>query len=381
MKIAQIAPLAERVPPKKYGGTERVIHALTEELVKRGHDVTLFASGDSITSAKLISVFPKSLREAKIKDLYGTNTFSMLNVGLAYQMQREFDIIHDHNAHLSIPTANISQVPVIMTLHGALQGDLKYLYTVFDKINYASISMAQRVPAPNLNYVGNVYNGLPMDDYPFSEVNDGYLLFVGRISAEKGTHFAVKVAKALGLPLIIAAKLDTVNLDDVAYFHKYIKPYLSKKIKWIGEVDEKERNLLMSKALCSLHPVTWPEPFGLTLIEAMACGCPVVAFNKGSIPEVIKNKKTGFVVNNLPQMIQAVKKIHTLKRLNCRIHAVESFDAKKMADGYEKAYNQILSTKYYNERFMFTSNVVIQKQKSQDYHSIPYLVQTPKLKK
>jgi glycosyltransferase involved in cell wall biosynthesis len=381
MKIAQIAPLAERVPPKKYGGTERVIYNLTEELVKRGHEVTLFASGDSTTSAKLISVFPKSLREAKIKDLYGANTWDMLNIGLAYQMQDQFDIIHDHNPHISLPTANLSKTPVVVTIHGSLIGDYKYLYSAFDNIGFVSISKAQRNPTPNLNYIGNVYNGLPMDDYPFSDKHWGYLLIVGRISEEKGTHYAIKVAQALDMPLIIAAKLDQSNGHDIVYYEKNIKPFLSKKIKWVGEVDEKTRNELMSKAYCSLHPVTWPEPFGLTLIEAMACGAPVVAFSQGSIPEVIAHGKTGYVVNTLSQMIQAVKKVGKIKRINCRVHATQNFSAKKMADGYEQVYNQILSTKYYKENFIFTSNVVIQSQKQKQEEGSPLFAQIQKNKK
>jgi glycosyltransferase involved in cell wall biosynthesis len=355
MKIAQIAGLAESVPPKKYGGTERVIHALVEELVKRGHEITLFASGDSKTSAKLISVYPKSLREAGFKDLYGTNTWGMLNVAYAYQKQHEFDIIHDHQPYLSLPTANMADTPVLMTLHGSLNNDNKHMFTALDKPYLVSISEAQRAFAPNLNYIGNVYNGLEMDHYPFSRSHKGYLVIVGRISIEKGTHLAIKVAKELDMPLIIAAKLDKANAHDVQYFYSHIKPNLKGKIQWVGEVDEKERNELLKNAYCSLHPVTWPEPFGLTLIEAMACGCPVVAFNKGSIPEVIKDGISGYVVKNLAEMIQAVKKVDKLKRMNARVWALESFNAKRMADGYEAIYNQILAKKYYKETFAFTN--------------------------
>jgi glycosyltransferase involved in cell wall biosynthesis len=366
MKIAQIAPLAERVPPKKYGGTERVIYNLTEELVKRGHQVTLFASGDSQTSAKLVSVYPKSLREAGHKDLYGTNTWSMFNIAYAYQMQHEFDIIHDHNGPISLPTANLSETPVVVTLHGALDNDIKHLFNAFDKPHYTSISYAQRGPAPNISYAGNVYNGLEMDSYPFSIKHQGYLLVVGRISAEKGTHFAIKAAQALDMPLIIAAKLDKANAHDVQYFYKYIKPHLKGKIQWVGEVAEKERNELMKNAFCSLHPVTWPEPFGLTLIEAMACGSPVVAFAKGSIPEVIKDGVSGYVVKNLAEMIQAVKNVPKLKRLNARVWALENFNAKKMAEGYETIYNQILARKYYKETFAFTNVFVPAKTSEQN---------------
>jgi glycosyltransferase involved in cell wall biosynthesis len=340
MKIAQIAPIIERIPPSKYGGTERVVYTLTEELVKRGHDVTLFATGDSKTSAKLVSVYPKGLREAKIKDLYGLNTWTLLNIGNAYKKQEEFDIIHDHHNEISLPVANLATTPVVMTIHGAFNINSRKLFEGLDKPNFVSISKSQAQSAPNLSYVGNVYNGLYMNDYPFSNTSDGYLLFVGRLSPEKGVHIAIELAEYLNLPLIIAAKLDLV---DLAYFNEYIGPRLSDEIRWIGEVNEEERNKLMSKALAFLHPVIWKEPFGLTLIEAMACGCPVVAFNKGSIPEVIVNGKTGFVVDDIEQMVSAVSNIREIKREDCRKHALENFSGEKMTDGYEEIYRKILN--------------------------------------
>lgn len=339
MKIAQIAPIIERVPPAKYGGTERVVYELTEELIKRGHEVTLFASGNSLTSGKLISIYPKSLREVRVEDLYGHNTLTMLNIGTAYQMQGNFDIIHDHNGYVSLPTANISSIPVVMTYHGNFSPEVQRSYKMLRKPYVVSISKSQVQGIEGMNVIGNVYNGLSMDDYPFSETNDGYLLFVGRISLEKGVHHAIEVALHLNLPLIIAAKLDEI---DMPYFKQYVGPRLSENIKWVGEVNEGERNKLMSKALCFLHPVTWKEPFGLTLIEAMACGCPVVAFKKGSIPEVIADKKTGYVVLDLEEMIEAVKNIGEIKRENCRKHALEKFNAKIMAARYEKIYQKIL---------------------------------------
>lgn len=340
MRIAQIAPIIERVPPKKYGGTERVVHALTEELVKRGHKVTLFASGDSQTSAKLVSVYPKALREAREKNIYGPNIFTTLNIGLAYSMQEEFDIIHDHTGHMSLPVANISTTPVIITLHGSFDSDSQKVFDALRKPNLVSISKSQASSAPNLNYIGNVYNGLEMSDYPFSKEHDGYLLFVGRICQEKGTHLAVEIAERLGLPLIIAAKLEDINL---AYFNEFVAPHLSDQIRWVGEVGNEERNRLMSRALCFLHPITWKEPFGLTMIESLACGCPVVGTNLGSVPEIIKDGKTGFVVENTEEAIAAVKNVSQIDRNFCRRYALENFSAEKMAAGYEKIYNQIIS--------------------------------------
>lgn len=340
MKIAQIAPIIERVPPKKYGGTERVIHALTEELVKRGHEVTLFASGDSKTSAKLESVYPRALREARLKDMYGLNSWSLLNIGWAYERQDEFDIIHDHSGHFSLPTANIAETPVVMTMHGPVTLEVKRAFLTLRNPYIVTISRSQGFPAPNLHYAGTVYNGLNMQDYPFSAEHDGYLLFVGRISLEKGVHFAIEVAQQLNLPLIIAAKLESV---DKPYYREYVEPYLSDQIRWVGEVDETERNKLMSRAMCFLHPVTWHEPFGLTLIEAMACGTPVIGFDKGSIPEIIKNGETGFVVRDTEAMIDAVENIRSIDRKHCREYALQNFSAQKMADGYEEIYKKIVN--------------------------------------
>lgn len=343
MRIAQIAPIIERIPPKRYGGTERVVHALAEELVKRGHEVTLFASGDSHTSAKLRSVYPRALREARMRDLYGLNNLTLLNLGSAYDSQKDFDIIHDHLAPLTLPVANLSDTPVLMTMHGAFTPENRRLFQAFRKPYVATISNAQIHGARDMNHAGVVYNGLSMEEYPFGEKSGDYLLFVGRISLEKGVHHAIDVALALDLPLIIAAKLDPVERP---YYHEYVEPWLSDRIRWIGEIDEEERNKLMREALCFLHPVTWREPFGLVLIEAMATGTPVVGFNKGSIPEVVVDGKTGFVVNDLEEMIDAVANIGAIDRTACREHALKNFSAKQMADGYEDIYRKILSGEF-----------------------------------
>lgn len=342
MKIAQIAPIIERVPPKKYGGTERMIYALTEELVKRGHEVTLFASGDSITTANLSSVYPRSLREARFKELYGLNKLMVLHVGAAYTRQDEFDIIHEHNSPLAVPVAQIAKTPVVFTIHNAFDFETQKLFQTLKRPYIVTISKAQAEYTPNINLIGTIYHGLDMRHFPFSSEHDGYLLYVGRISLEKGVHHAIETALYLNLPLIIAAKLEDM---DAMYFKEYVGPFLSENIKWIGEVNEEERNKLMSRAMCFLHPVTWREPFGLTLIEAMACGCPVVAFNKGSIPEIIIDGETGFVVNNVIDMIEAVLNIGRIDRLKCREYVLKSFSPQNMADGYEKIYKKILENK------------------------------------
>ncbi len=339
MRIAQIAPIVERVPPKRYGGTERVVWALTEELVKRGHDVTLFASGDSVTTAKLESVYPRALREARLKDMYGLNYYTLLSFGLAYDKQDQFDIIHDHVMPNSLPTANLARTPVVGTMHGPFTSENRKLFQAFRHPGMVTISNAQAYPAPNIHHLGTVYNGLPLSDYPFGEEGEEYLLFVGRISMEKGVHIAIEVAQELDMRLVIAAKLENI---DRPYFKEYVEQGLSDRIEWIGEVDEAERNKLMSKALCMLHPVTWREPFGLTLIEAMACGCPVVAMNLGSIPEIIQNGKTGYVVESVESMIEAVEGIKNIDRAACREHALTHFNAEKMADGYEEMYTKAI---------------------------------------
>ncbi|KKW35698.1 hypothetical protein A2852_00370 [Candidatus Adlerbacteria bacterium RIFCSPHIGHO2_01_FULL_54_23] len=340
MRIAQLAPLAERVPPKRYGGTERVVHALTEELIRRGHEVTLFASGDSQTSGRLESVYPRSLREARVKDPYGSNYWTLLNVGLAYELQDEFDIIHDHLAPLSLPTANLATTPVVCTMHGPFTPENRRLFQTMRGPGIVTVSQAQVFPAPGINHIGTVHNGLPMEQYPFDPKGNGYLLFVGRISMEKGVHLAIEVAELLDMRLMIAAKLDKT---DQPYFREYVEPRLSERVEWIGEVGEDERNKLMAGARCFLHPVTWREPFGLTLIEAMACGCPVVAMNRGSIPEIIKTGVTGYVVEDVEGMLEAVQNIGQINRKACRAHALRNFSAKKMADGYEAIFKKLLN--------------------------------------
>lgn len=351
MRIAQIATLAESIPPKKYGGTERIVHTLTEELVKRGHDVTLFATGDSKTSAKLVSVYPRGLREAKAMESHGF-LYSMYNMGLVYDQQHKFDIIHDHNAHFTLPTANIATTPTVVTLHGPFDHINRPYFKHFTKnIHLVSISKSQASRAPELDIASIIHNGLDMADYPFEHTDDGYLLFVGRLSREKGVHFAIEAAQTLDMPLIMAAKLEKSDMD---YFEKYIGPKLSDRIRWVGEVDELERNKLMSHATCMLHPTNWPEPFGLTLIEAMACGCPVVAFDQGSIPEIIVHGKTGFIVpqDDVVAMTEAIKNTKNLERIDARNHALSQFSGERMTDEYETLYEEIFMKKSFRKNLI-----------------------------
>lgn len=345
MRIAQIAPIIERVPPKKYGGSERVIYHLTEELVKKGHQVTLFASGDSVTSANLVSVYPTSLREAKIASTAnGADGWSLLNIGLAYKMQKQFDIIHDHSHIVGLPTANLASTPVVVTLHDPIFDSYKPILETFTNPYVVTISQAQAEPAPGMNHIGTVHHGMKMDHYPYADSHKGYLLWVGNFRPEKGADRAIAIAKRTNLPLIMAGKLD--KSWQMEYFTSFIKPHLSNKIRFIGEVNEEERNKLMSHAMAFLHPISWREPFGLTLIESMACGTPVIAFNQGSSPEIIKHGQTGYVVNSISEAVLAVKRIGNISREACRQYVLKTFNAERMADDYETIYLKILDAEY-----------------------------------
>ena len=340
MRIAQLAALIERIPPKRYGGIERFVHYLTEELVRRGHNVTLFATADSETKGNLVSSAPHPLREMYVAD---TAAFSLLNVARAYKSAGKFDIIHNQLDYYALPTAALSHTPTVTTLHGPINLENKHIYEEYKDQNFVSISNAQRKGANHLNWLANIYHGIPVNKFPFGPKPKDFLLYVGRISLEKGTHIAMDVAMALNKKLIIAAKLDKADVD---YFNQYVAPRLyNENITWIGEVGDRERNKLMSDAICLLHPVTWPEPFGLTMVEAMACGCPVIAFREGSIPEVVQNNKTGFVVEKEKEMVHAVEKIKSISRKYCRAYVEKKFNLKKMADHYEKLYYEIVDGK------------------------------------
>lgn len=340
LKIAQIAPIVERVPPKNYGGTERVVSTLTEELVRRGHDVTLFATGDSKTKAKLDYIYPKSIRESKISRGEALE-WSMVHIGRVYERQDEFDIIHEHNSSLGAPMANQAKTPTVITLHGAVTSGTKKIFNTYQNPYYVSISKDQ-VKNTNIANLTTIPNGEVLDTNIFSKTHKGYLLYVGRIAEIKGTHLAIEVAEKLNLPLIIAAKLDEV---DKKYFNSQVKPKLNDKIKWIGEVDSETRNKLMSEAICLVNPITWREPFGLTMIESMACGSPVVAFNHGSIPEVIQHGKTGYTVKNVDEMINAIKQLDKIDRSYCRDYAISNFNERIMGERYENLYEKIMFEK------------------------------------
>ncbi|MGH9452170.1 MAG: glycosyltransferase family 4 protein [Terriglobia bacterium] len=341
MRIAQVAPLYESVPPKTYGGTERVVSYLTEELVQQGHDVTLFASGDSETGARLISPCRKSLRlDTHCVDQMA---YHILLIEKVFKYARDFDLIHFHVDYLHFPRSRRERVAHVTTLHGRLDlRDLVPIYREFDDMPVISISNAQRRPLPWANWQATVYHGLPDGLYTFHAKRGKYLSFLGRISPEKGTDEAIQIAKRAGIPLKIAAKVDRVDRE---YFENIIKPLLNcSLVEYIGEVGEREKDEFLGNSLALLSPVNWPEPFGLVMIEAMACGTPVVAYDCGSIPEIVQDGVTGFIVKDLDFALEAVAKIPGLSRKACRRAYEERFTASRMRQAYLAVYENLLES-------------------------------------
>ena len=339
MRIAQVAPLYESVPPKLYGGTERVVSYLTEELVRKGHEVTLFAAGDSETAARLVAPCRTGLR----LDTECVNhlAYHILMLEQVYQLVENFDVAHFHIDYLHFPGTRRHDLAQVTTLHGRLDPpDLVPLYREFTDMPLVSISNAQREPLAWANWVSTVYHGLPEHLFSFHEMPGNYLAFLGRISPEKGVDQAIEMAKLTGIPLKIAAKVDRADRE---YFEEVIKPLLDHSIvEYIGEVGEAEKDEFLGNALALLAPVNWPEPFGLVLIEALACGTPVVAYNRGSIPEIIKDGVTGFIVSDLKAAAMAISQLSRLKRRACRHHFEARFTVSQMARAYESVYRRVL---------------------------------------
>ena len=338
MKIAQVAPLFERVPPIAYGGTERVVSYLTEELVRQGHEVTLFASGDSVTEARLIATVECSLRLASLQQDWLVYQSMLLDqVGL---LAEEFDVIHFHTDYLHFPLAKRLPVPHVTTLHGRLDlPELVPLYRHFCDMPLISISNSQRSPLPWLTWQGTVYHGLPLDLYSFSPKADGYFVFVGRISPEKRVDRAIRVAQHAGRRLYIAAKVDK---SDETYFDECIKPLLGDPlIEYVGELGEKEKHSLLQGAAALLFLIDWPEPFGLVVIEAFACGTPVLAYRNGSVPEIVDDGITGFIVSSQDEAFAAADRLGELDRGSCRRAFEQRFAAKRMANDYLAIYRRL----------------------------------------
>ena len=339
LRIAQVAPLTESVPPKLYGGTERVVATLCNELVRQGHDVTLFASGDSQTSARLVPGCPEALRLINSPDPFGMHLLMLERV---IQRAREFDLIHFHTAPLHFSLARRLDTPHLTTLHGRLDlAPMIAIYSEFSDLPLISVSDAQRAPLPRQRWVDTVHHGLPSDELSFRAEPGEYLAFLGRISPEKRVDRAIEIAKACGARLKIAAKVDPTDRD---YFATTIEPLLSHPlVEFIGEIGEAEKGDFLGHARALLFPIDWPEPFGLVMIESLACGTPVVAFRGGSVDEILDHGVTGFVVEDLDQAITAIRQVDALDRRMCRQQFDDRFSATRMADDYVHVYTRLVA--------------------------------------
>jgi glycosyltransferase involved in cell wall biosynthesis len=341
MKIAQIAPLIESVPPRLYGGTERIVSYLTDELVAQGHDVTLFASGQSTTSAKLVPCCTQALRlSSAMRDPV---PYYMVMLDKVRRVASQFDILHFHIDHFHFPIFSDIAHRTVTTLHGRQDlPDLKHFYAGFPDMPLVSISLAQRAPIPTANFLGTVPHGLPPNLLmPTQQAHGGYLAFLGRISPEKRVDRAIRIARAVGLPLKIAAKVDKL---DEQYFHAQIEPLLKGPgVEFIGEIDERRKPKFLGEALALLFPIDWPEPFGVAMIEAMACGTPVLAFRNGSIPEVIDEGITGYAADSIEEAIGMIDNLLALDRARVRRRFEQRFTARRMAHDYVKIYESLLN--------------------------------------
>ena len=338
MRIAQIAPLFESVPPRLYGGTERVVSYLTEELIRQGHQVTLFASGDSITSAELVPCTSHALRlDPDVRDPIPHYTLMLDKVR---ERAANFDILHFHVDYLHFPLFRSKAVRTVTTLHGRQDlADHMPFYRRFSDMPLISISNAQREPLSSANFVGTVYHGLPLDLHKPSGRAGGYLAFLGRISPEKRPDRAIAIARAAGLPLKIAAKIDKV---DEGFFREIIAPLLNgTEIEFVGEISETAKSEFLGRAAGLLFPIDWPEPFGLVMIEAMACGTPVLAFRCGSVPEIVENRLTGCIVSSIEEAAQAIPELLALDRKAIRARFEQRFSSQRMTSDYLKIYHSL----------------------------------------
>ncbi len=339
MRIAQVAPLTEAIPPKLYGGTERVVSWLTEELVALGNDVTLFASGDSCTSAKLEATWPRALRlDGSIRDPNALHTVMLERVR---QLSHDFDLLHFHLDYYPFSLFSRQATPFITTLHGRLDlPEHQPVFQTFSSVPLVSISNSQRRPVHQANWIGTIYHGLPERLLTPLPVTPSYLAVLGRIAPEKSVDRAIRIANRCGIPVKIAAKVDRVDQD---YYNETIKPLLnSSNVEYIGEINDSEKSEFLSGAIALMVTIDWPEPFGLVMIEAMACGTPVIAFNRGSVPEVVEDDLTGFIVEDEISAVSAVNRISQLDRKKVRQRFEERFTARRMAIDYLSAYRSIM---------------------------------------
>jgi glycosyltransferase involved in cell wall biosynthesis len=342
MRIAQVAPLFERVPPRLYGGTERVVSYLTEELVRLGHDVTLFASGDSETSARLVAACPRALwRDADVRD---TLPHHVRLMELVFGDVGRFDVIHFHCDYLHFPLLRRQPHPSVTTLHGMVHPpDVAALFAEYHDVPLVSISDDQRRPLPGANWLGTVHHGLPLDSFTFRADAGSYLVYLGRMSPEKRVDRAIDIACRARVPLKIAAK---IYPEERHYFDDTLQPLIEAAkplVEFIGEIDDRGRNDLLGGAAAFLFPIEWPEPFGLVMIEALACGTPVIAWRRGSVPEVVEDGVTGYVVESIEEALAAVGRVDRLSRARCREAFETRFDAERMARDYLDVYRRVIA--------------------------------------
>jgi glycosyltransferase involved in cell wall biosynthesis len=339
MRIAQVAPLYESVPPKRYGGSQRIVAYLTEELVKQGHEVTLFASGDSVTGARLIAPCAEALRSARY--YISPLTAHVLMLELVCKHLREFDLVHFHLNGFHFAYCRRADVPNITTFHVAPSlPDLASLLDEFKEMSLVSISRAQQQSLPWANWKANVYNGLPEHLYALHEERGKHLAFLGRIAPYKGVTEAIEIAKRFGMNLKLAGRADP-NEPEHQYFLRAVKPLLDSSIEYMGEIGDVEKDEILGNAYALLFPINWAEPFGLVMVEAMACGTPVIAYNYGSVPEVIKEGTTGFIVNNVEEAVGALERVAHLSRVKCRQAFEERFTADRMCEEYVRIYEHL----------------------------------------
>lgn len=339
MKIAILSSIHWRTPPEKYGPWELITSYITEGMVKKGHQVTLYATGDSQTKAKLRWVCPQPLfKDPNLEP----KVYQYLHTALAFEEAEKYDIIHNHYDAYPLVFSKLVRTPIVTTIHGFSSPQVTKIYRRYSNTFYVSISLADRKHSPDLNYVANIYHGIPIEKYQFNNKPENYFCFLGRISPDKGVHLAIKLAKQTGTKLLIAG---LVSPENKKFFENEIKPNLNQKIQYLGLITEEEKKELLKNAVGFLHLNTYPEGFGITLIESMASGTPVIGMKLGSIPEVIEDKKTGFVVNTLEEAEAAIKKIDQISRKDCRERVEKHFTVERMVDEYEKVYRQILEEK------------------------------------
>ncbi len=340
MRIAQVSSLIESVPPRHYGGTERVASYLTEELVRLGHEVTLFASGDSVTQAELVAPWPRALRRDGITEHLAPHLLMLEKV---LRRAADFDIVHFHTGYIHFPLCRRLATPHITTHHGRLDiPELHPFYREFKEVPVISISNDQRAALPWANWQGTVYNGVPEDLYRLQAQPGSYLAFLGRVSPEKGVEHAIEIARRAGMELRIAAKVDAVDRE---YFDTRIRPLLNDpQVQFIGEIDDGEKQALLGDAYAVLFPIDWPEPFGLVMVEAMACGTPVIAYRRGAVPEVMQSGVTGFIVGGVDEAVAALERVGALERWQCRRVFEERFSAQRMAQDYLSVYKRLGSS-------------------------------------